>query len=290
MSFPELPSFTTSADGTKLFYATIGDPSLPALIWIHGGSFSSLSFDPVFSDLLWLAHVYLVRYDVRGHGRSDKPTESGAYSQRKLAEDFDAVVEASGARDVVVVAWSAGGALLPDITMYSKTPLRAAVLIGGVSHVGAVPIVATAELQGLMAHGLLSTDNVDLAHDTLFQIVDLLVYTPDRDMPYSRRAMLFGDAAAQPPAARRAYSTRSQDAQAWLDLGEKVCEILLVHGRQDRCVLPQRTLDIMREAFGNRVSACWIDDCGHAPFLEKPDECRRGVLAFVDSVVRTDRL
>ncbi|KZT54180.1 alpha/beta-hydrolase [Calocera cornea HHB12733] len=289
MSVP-VASFTTSADGTKLFYSSIGDPSLPALIWIHGQSFSSIAFDTVFSDPLWLKQVFLVRYDVRGHGRSEKPTESEAYSQKKLAEDFDAVVEATGARNVFVVAWSAGGALLPDIIMYSKTTVRGAVLIAGVPHLGVARVVATPELLGLMFKGLLSTDDVDFAHQALFKVTDMLVYRPDRDMPYARRAMLFGDAAAQPPNVRKAYLLRSQDAQPWLDMGEKMCEMLLVHGRQDSGVLPQKTLDVMRKAFGNRATPCWIDDCGHSPFLEKPDECRRGILAFVDSVICADRL
>jgi len=176
------------------------------------------------------------------------------------------------------------GTLLPDIKMHSKTPLRAAVLLDGVPHMGVVAIVAAPALLQLMFNGLLATDDVDLAHTTLFKVIDMLVHKPEH-IPYRLRATLFGDAAAQPPAVRQAYFARVQDAQPWLDLGDKMCEVLLVHGEEDSSVFKEKTWEVMRDAFGSRVTKSWIKDAGHMPFLERPDECRGAILTFVKSVI-----
>jgi pimeloyl-ACP methyl ester carboxylesterase len=46
-----------------------------------------------------------VRYDVRGHGRSGKPSDVAAWESKRLAEDFDAVVEAFKLDKPFVLGW-----------------------------------------------------------------------------------------------------------------------------------------------------------------------------------------
>jgi len=47
----------------------------------------------------------MIRYDVRGHGKSDQPLEAKDYESLRHAEDFKAVVEAFGASKPFVVGW-----------------------------------------------------------------------------------------------------------------------------------------------------------------------------------------
>ncbi|KAJ7672085.1 hypothetical protein B0H17DRAFT_1084367 [Mycena rosella] len=56
-----------------------------------------------------LEKLYLVRYDVRGHGRSGKPATPEGYDSALYAADFAAVCEAFGLNMPVFVGWSAGG-------------------------------------------------------------------------------------------------------------------------------------------------------------------------------------
>lgn len=46
-----------------------------------------------------------IKYDVRGHGRSDKPTDKASWKSKRLAEDFDAVVQAFKVVKPFVIGW-----------------------------------------------------------------------------------------------------------------------------------------------------------------------------------------
>lgn len=53
-----------SADGTEIYADAIGDPSKPAVVFIHGFSLGAIVFDAIFTHQLWTSEVYLVRYDM----------------------------------------------------------------------------------------------------------------------------------------------------------------------------------------------------------------------------------
>jgi pimeloyl-ACP methyl ester carboxylesterase len=46
-----------------------------------------------------------VRYDVRGHGRSGKPTTEEAYQSKRFADDFKTVIDAFKLERPVLAAW-----------------------------------------------------------------------------------------------------------------------------------------------------------------------------------------
>ena len=97
--------FVTSPDGIKIWAEAVGDASKPAVVFIHGFGFTTLAFDKQFCDPNLLAHLYLIRYEVRGHGRSDKPEVAEAYESIRFAEDFRAVCDTFGARRPFVLGW-----------------------------------------------------------------------------------------------------------------------------------------------------------------------------------------
>ena len=94
-----------SADGTKIWAQAAGNPSKPAVVFIHGFSCSTLNFGKQFSDPTLLENLYLLRYDVRGHGRSEQPLEAKDYESLRHAEDFKAVIDAFGVRKPFVAGW-----------------------------------------------------------------------------------------------------------------------------------------------------------------------------------------
>src|SRR5688500_8511237 len=73
-------SFTVrSADRTLLTGDAEGDLEAPGILFIHGLRQSRLSWDKQFADPA-LAGFRLVRFDLRGHGDSDKPAAPDAYA------------------------------------------------------------------------------------------------------------------------------------------------------------------------------------------------------------------
>jgi pimeloyl-ACP methyl ester carboxylesterase/DNA-binding CsgD family transcriptional regulator len=101
--------FCTSADGTRIAYATCG--SGPPLVWVQPW-YHHLEFDwdsPVWAPWLSLLarHHTLVRYDWRGCGLSDR--ERVQFSFDRYAEDLGAVIAAAGPDRFVLFGMSGSG-------------------------------------------------------------------------------------------------------------------------------------------------------------------------------------
>ncbi|WP_327290000.1 SDR family oxidoreductase [Streptomyces sp. NBC_01198] len=85
--------FVTGADGVRLCVAESGDTALPTVVLLHGYPDSKEVWSDVAALLADRFHV--VRYDVRGHGRSGVPDPlRGGFTLEKLTEDFLAVAGA----------------------------------------------------------------------------------------------------------------------------------------------------------------------------------------------------
>jgi len=54
---------------------------------------------------------------------------------------------------------------------------------------------------------------------------------------------------------------------------------LVVHGRQDP--IPLESAAAIADALG--AERCWLDDCGHVPYVEQPAALRAAVSAFLDA-------
>lgn len=61
MSITDVPTcaYVDSADGTRIYAEAVGDPAKPPMVFIHGGSLSSIIFDPIFNDTKWTDRLYL---------------------------------------------------------------------------------------------------------------------------------------------------------------------------------------------------------------------------------------
>ena len=98
-----------SPDGTVLAIEAKGDPAAPEVLFMHGLRQSGLSWDKQFADPA-LAGFRVVRFDLRGHGDSDKPDAPSAYSDAdRWADDVAAVIAATKLRRPILVGWSLGG-------------------------------------------------------------------------------------------------------------------------------------------------------------------------------------
>jgi len=83
-----------ASDGVSLAVYLDGDPAAPATVLaLHGYPDNAAMWDPVVS-LLSTTHR-VVRYDVRGAGRSGTPTDRSGYRLAQLAADAEAVLAAT---------------------------------------------------------------------------------------------------------------------------------------------------------------------------------------------------
>ena len=102
---PERTRMLTSPDGTPIWAESAGDTTRPALVFVHGLSCTALGWDKQFADPAMQRAFHLVRYEMRGHGRSGKPLEAKDYTSARIAEDFKTVCDAFGVAKPVLVGW-----------------------------------------------------------------------------------------------------------------------------------------------------------------------------------------
>ncbi|MEV5960932.1 alpha/beta hydrolase [Kribbella sp. NPDC051952] len=91
------------------------------VVLLHPGIGDSRSWDPVVSRL---SGRRMVRYDVRGYGRSTPPTE-----QFSLVEDLTAVLDQLGLEQVVLAGCSMGGATALGLAVQQPERVRGLVLL-----------------------------------------------------------------------------------------------------------------------------------------------------------------
>jgi pimeloyl-ACP methyl ester carboxylesterase len=82
------------------------DGAGPAVLLAHGFGGSARNFGPQMRALK--DHYRVVRYDARGHGRSDAPPEASAYSPALFVDDMRRVLDEVGAPTAVVGGLSMG--------------------------------------------------------------------------------------------------------------------------------------------------------------------------------------
>lgn len=79
-------------NGVDLYVATEGDPARPALVLVHGYPDNHSVWDAVTRHLV--SRYFVIRYDVRGAGRSSSPSRTRDYQIQYLASDLACVVDA----------------------------------------------------------------------------------------------------------------------------------------------------------------------------------------------------
>lgn len=84
------PLHITSADGTSLYAEAFGREDGPAVVLAHGWTEQLHFWGPVIRRLRDDG-LYVVAYDLRGHGHSD-PAVDGDYSMKRFGEDVEAVL------------------------------------------------------------------------------------------------------------------------------------------------------------------------------------------------------
>ena len=107
--------------GSRIYYETHG--SGPAIILLHDGLLSAVTFDEVWEPLA--ARHQVIRYDRRGYGRSELPTS--AYSP---TEDLRKLLEHLKVQHAVIVGSSSGGALAIDFAIAHPQMVDGLFLIG----------------------------------------------------------------------------------------------------------------------------------------------------------------
>ncbi len=110
-----------AVDGATLYVEVAGPEDAQAVLLAHDGGMDSRMWDRQFDALA--GRYRTIRYDLRGFGRSDRPT--APYSE---AEDLVAVLRASGVERAALVGLSMGGRIAVEAALAHPEAVLALVL------------------------------------------------------------------------------------------------------------------------------------------------------------------
>ncbi len=261
-----------SADGTVLAAEAKGDPAASEVLFIHGLRQSRLSWDKQFADPA-LAGFRMIRFDLRGHGDSDKPSALESYSDADLwADDVAAVIAATKLRRPVLVGWSLGGYVAGAYLRKYGGPG-----IAGVNLVDAVTKLSP-DLFTPLTNDFSRTTTSHEFSERVAATADFLAacfHQPPIGIEFQRMLVVNGMA---PRAAYEGFlKTSTTDLEpVFAAYGGP---ILLTHGAHD--CLVRRAMAERLQSLKPRSRLSVFAESGHSPFYEEPKRFGRELAAFV---------
>ncbi len=106
-----MEGFVDLPDGARLAYEDVGEG--PVVTLLHPGLWDMRTWDPQIEPLLDAGYRVL-RYDLRGYGRSSRPLPGAPYSH---VRDVIALLDVRGVPTTALVGCSIGGAIAIDVTL-----------------------------------------------------------------------------------------------------------------------------------------------------------------------------
>lgn len=279
--------YITSQDGTHIWADAAGTPGKPPVVFIHGFLCSSLNWAKQFSDEQLLDNLYMIKYETRGHGRSGQPESEEAYISARHAEDFHAVCTAFNVTEPIVVSWSLGGLIVPDVLSRfgtSPLPLTGHVMLNAVPCRSLLPEI-TKPNTAIVLPPLSSPHTVDF-QKALKEFISGFVAPDNQEMvSFQDRCTWMGSATNMSIAARSFSLSRTQDEKALLHVSKRL-PIICIQGTEDTMMELEKHEEFMKKNFGDNLDYRRLPGAGHSPFYELPEVVNPMILQFVRRVYR----
>jgi non-heme chloroperoxidase len=263
-----------TSDGVRLHVRDEGSGDVLLVVpgWAVSGWWFRHQFTPALTE-----KNRVVCYDPRGQGSSEM-TERGQRVAR-YAADLAAVLDATGAEKVHLLAWSGGvGTALQYVELFGTGRLASMTMVGG----GAKLVnsdgwdLGFMDLDGLRGWVSLIRDDFPTAVDTIIPAFFAEMPGPD-DLAEIRAEMLRCLPAAMASASWDYVGQDFRDAVGLVDV-----PTLVVAGAKDGAI-PAGNAPWLVERMP-RARSVVMDGTAHCPFLERPDDFNALVREFLDSV------
>lgn len=263
---------TLAVNGADMYYEIRGDGH--PIVLVHAGIADSRMWDDQMD--VFAARYTVVRYDLRGYGRSSMPPEPAAYY-----EDLHGLMRALGLERAHLVGVSIGGGIVIDFCLAYPEMTTALIPVGpGLGGFEAEPTPAEMALfeEGEAAF---KAGEIDRANEIDVRIwVDGPGRVPEQVDPRARaRVREMNAATFAHQAEHEAAGSRPLEPPAAGRLGEIRVPTLAIVGDQDVSPVQGAVDKIAAEVPGARKAV--IHDAGHVPNMERPEEFNRLVLDFL---------
>ncbi|KAG7446699.1 alpha/beta-hydrolase [Guyanagaster necrorhizus] len=267
--------FIASQDGTRIWAEAAGTPGKPPVVFVHGFLTSGLNWARQFGDKRLLESLYMIRYEIRGHGRSDQPESEDAYGSARHAEDFQASSEPR----------SLGGIIIPDLlSRFGTSPLPVAghIMLNAIPWRSMLPEILTPYSTTILLP--LSSPDLPDFQKALEGLISGF-FSPGylAQVSFEEKCAWVGSAASMNAAARTFSISRTQDEKALRSVSRDL-PILCIQAMGDTLMESDKHEEFMKRHFGDNLEYRRVPGGGHAPFYEYPEIVNPMIIEFVRRV------
>ncbi|KLO07077.1 alpha/beta-hydrolase [Schizopora paradoxa] len=270
-----------SSDGTKIYADSNGNSSKPALVFIHGFMLSAGVFDCLFADEKFTSEFHLIRYDLRGQGRSGQPKSAEGHVSKLYADDFAAVCDAFGSKKPYMVGWSYGCTVFADIAAHLPHDyLSGAIFICGPPYLGAVlEGIVTPDLATILPN-LVSDTAPGAEHESAVSAFAGLLFTDTENVPWDIKWSWRGMGAIPPPSSFGFALVREIDAGPLIALGRKGFPLHVIGATDDGMINAQGVLAEVGKYFV-KLTSFVVEKGSHAVFYQSRDVVVESITSYL---------
>ncbi len=252
----------------------------------------------IVPSLMWKAqvpflarHHRVVTYDARGTGRSDRPTEPGAYADDAQIQDAVDVLDATGTQAAVLVGLCSGN--LMALALAASMPER---VLGWVAMAGGPPVLAP-PLEHRVEPFQHFDDDMGIdegwwrynRYSWQRDYEGFVRWFADELLPEPHSTKQFEDFVewgldTSPDVLLAEWESPSADLATMREWTSQVsCPVLAISGTDDRCQSPRRG-EVLAEVTGGQHLL--IDGAGHLAPARHPVVVNRAIADFVATLPR----
>jgi pimeloyl-ACP methyl ester carboxylesterase len=251
---------TVDRDGVKIHHEIRGDG--PAILASHGFAASSHMYE---ATTIALADAHrVITWDIRGHGRSDYPSDENQYSVPLATGDMVAILDTVDVDHTVLLGHSLGGFLSLELQRTHPGRVTALVLVG-------------------TGPGYKRPDTRDGWNRTAERFAVELETNGLAGLPDSAEARADAHRSADGLVKAARGILRQHDDRVLAGLPAITVPVLIVVGERDKPFLASS--EYMRTKIPN-ASLAVIPGAGHAPMITRPDEFHAQIRTFLDRLHR----
>src|SRR5581483_9982163 len=263
-------------NGTQLYYEVLGEGH--PLVLIHGGYMDRRMWDDQFH--AFARHYRVIRYDVRGFGKSKLP--SVAYADR---QDLYTLLNYLGVEKTYLLGLSLGGVIALDFTLEHPAMVDALILVGSPVPGFPIELLYTEEQLEQLRSRWAAFEKARQERD-LPAMVDALMQdptlVPSPNYPVARQRVRdnlseYSFAWVLDPAPRQ-----DLEPPAYQRLAEIHTPTLIILGAQDDPRLFKDADKLERDILD--ASRVTIAETHHMPNMERPEEFNAIVLDFLEKL------
>ena len=254
-----------SVDGVCLNYCLDGPQDAPPLVFSNSLGTDLRMWEPQLATLA--ARFRLIRYDSRGHGRSDAPT--GPYSLDRLERDLLVLLDTLGIERAHLCGLSLGGMVAQWVAIHHPKRVQRLVLANTAARIGSEASWAE-RIQAVQAGGMGAVRDV---------VVDRFLSAAFRGSHPEVTQWVASMVEATSPQGYIATCTALRDADLRPLMGRIQAPTLILSGARDQSTPSEQSRELHASITGSRLLI--FDDAAHLSNVEQPEAFNAAVAQFL---------